>query len=122
MSIFEPKPWVHPCGKILILSTFSTSAFYSLERRFFALDYRKIHFPGLYCLRNKVGKMAIFGPKAWVHPSGKIPIFSTFSTSCFYSLERRFFALEYRKRHFPGLYCVKKKSWKNDRVWTKTMG
>ena len=53
MAIFEPKPWVHPCGKILILSTFSTSGFYSLERRFFAIEYRKRHFPGLYCLKKK---------------------------------------------------------------------
>ena len=35
--------------------------------------------------------------------------FSTFLTSLFYSLERCFFVLEYRKRHFPGLYCQKKK-------------
>ena len=35
--------------------------------------------------------------------------FSTFLTSFFYSLERCFFVLEYRKRHFPGLYCQKKK-------------
>ena len=27
----------------------------------------------------------------------------------FYSLERCFFVLENRKRHFPGLYCLKKK-------------
>ena len=27
----------------------------------------------------------------------------------FYSLERRFFVLEYHKTHFPGLYCLKKK-------------
>ena len=93
MAIFEPKPWVHPCGKILILSTFSTSGFYSLERRFFALDYRKIHFPALYCLRNKVGKMAIFGPKPWVNPFEKMSIFRRYTSSCFDSLERRFIAL-----------------------------
>ena len=34
--------------------------------------------------------------------------FSTFLTSFLYSLERYFFVLEYRKRHFPGLYCQKK--------------
>ena len=33
----------------------------------------------------------------------------TFWTSCIYSLERRFFVLWYRKRHFSGLYCLKKK-------------
>ena len=46
--------------------------------------------------------MAIFGPKPWVN-------FSKFSTSCFQSLERRFFVLEYCKRHFPGIQCLKKK-------------
>ena len=35
--------------------------------------------------------------------------FSTFRTSCFYSLKERFLVLKYRKRHFPGLYCLKKK-------------
>ena len=34
--------------------------------------------------------------------------FSMVLTSCFYSLERRFFVPEYHKRHFPGLYCLKK--------------
>ena len=33
----------------------------------------------------------------------------TFRTSCFYSLERPFFALEYHKRHFIRVYCQKKK-------------
>ena len=95
MAIFGPKPWVN-------FSKFSTSCFQSLERRFFVLEYCKRHFPGIQCLKKKVGKMAIFGPKPWVN-------FSTFSTSCFYSLERRFFVLEYCKRHFPGLQCLKKK-------------
>ena len=52
--------------------------------------------------------MAIFGPKPWVNPFGKMSIFRFFLTSCFYSVERRFFVLEYRKRHFPCLYCLKK--------------
>ena len=53
--------------------------------------------------------MAIFGPKLWVNPFGKIVKFSKFLTSCFYSLERRLFVPEYRKRHFPTLYCLEKK-------------
>ena len=48
--------------------------------------------------------MAIFGPKPLVNPFGKMSIFRLFELLFFYSLERRFFALEYRKRHFPGLY------------------
>ena len=109
MAIFGPKPLVNPFGKISISSTFWTSYFYSLQRRFFLLEYHKRHFPGLYCLKKTLWKMAIFGPKQWVSPFGKISISSTFWTSYFYRLQRRFFILEYHKRHFPGLYCDKKK-------------
>ena len=98
-------------------STFLTSCFYSHEKRFFVLEYPKRHFPGLYCLKKKVGKRAIFEPKPWVNPFGKMSIFLTFLTSCFYSLERRFFVLESRKRHFPGLYCLKKKSFEKTAIF-----
>ena len=64
--------------------------------------------------------MAIFAPERWV--TWKNVNFSTFLTSCFYILETRFLVLEYRKRHFPGLYCLKKTTWKNGHFWTKTMG
>ena len=90
-------------------STFLTSSFYSLEKRFFVLEYCKRHFPGLYCLKKKVGKMAIFGPKPWVNPFGKMSIFRLFKHLLFYSVERPFFVLEYRKRNFPGLSRRKKK-------------
>ena len=75
-------------------------------RRFFVLEYRKKHFPALFFLKKKVGKMAIFGKMSIF-----LTFFSlwTFSTSCFYSLEKRFFVLQYRNRHFPGLFCLKKK-------------
>ena len=65
--------------------------------------------------------MAIVGPKPSVNHFGKSTIFLTFSIFCFYSLGRRFFILEYRERHFPGLYCLKKKVRKNGHFWTKTM-
>ena len=53
--------------------------------------------------------MAIFGPKPWVNPFGKMAIFQLFESSCFYSLERRFIVLEYSKRHFSGLCWLKNK-------------
>ena len=46
--------------------------------RFFVLEYRKRHFPGLYCLKKKHGKMAMFGKKPWVNPFGKVSIFQLF--------------------------------------------
>ena len=57
--------------------------FYSLERRFFVLEYRKGHFPMLYCRKKKDGKMAIFGPKPWVNPFGKMSIFVLFGLLVF---------------------------------------
>ena len=83
MAILGPKPWVNPFGKMSIFSIFWTSLFYSLERRFIVLEYHKKHFSGLYCLKKKVGKMVIFGPKPWVNPFGKMSIFRLFELLVF---------------------------------------
>ena len=56
--------------------------------------------------------MAIFGPKPWINPFGKMSIFRFCELYVFYSLERRFLVLQYHKRHFPDLYCRKKKNGK----------
>ena len=64
-------------------STFSTSCFHSLERRFFVLEYRQKHFPTLYCLKKIIAKMASFGPKPWVNPFGKMSIFRLFEVLVF---------------------------------------
>ena len=109
MAIFGPKPWLNRFGKMSIFRLLLTCLFYNIERLFLFLEYHKRHFSGLYCLKKKVEKMAIFGPKLWVNPSGKMSVFRLFLTCSFYSLERRFLSLEYHKRHFPGLYCQKKK-------------
>ena len=108
MANFQPKPWVNPFGKISITLTFWTFCFYSRERRFFVLEYHKKHFPNEYCLKKKVGKIAILEPKPWVNPFRKKSIFKKFWTSCFHSLERHFSVLEYRKRHFPNQHWRKK--------------
>ena len=109
MAIFIPKTWVNLFGKMSIFRLFELLVFIAEKGVFLLLEYLKRHFSGLYCLKIKVGKMVIFIPKSRVNPFGKNFNFSTVWTSCFYSLERRFFVLEYRKRHFLGLYCLKKK-------------
>ena len=40
-----------------------------------ALEYGKRHFLGLYFLKIKAFKMALFRPKSWVNPVGKMSIF-----------------------------------------------
>ena len=63
MAIFRAKPWVNPFEKMSIIRLFKRLFFYSLERRFFVVEYHKRHFPGLNRLKNKVRKMAIFRAK-----------------------------------------------------------
>ena len=85
--------------------------FYSLERCFFVLEYRKRHFTALYCLKKRFQKCPILDQKHGLPPLEKCQ-FSDFLNLFFYSLKWCFFVLEYRKRFFPGLYCLKKKVWK----------
>ena len=51
------------------------------------LEYRKRHFFGLDYLKKKVGKIAIFGPKPWVNPIGKMSIFRLFEVLVFIALK-----------------------------------
>ena len=66
--------------------------------------------------------MAIFGTKPWAKPFGKMSILRFFDLFVLIAWKGVFSVLEYDKRHFPNLYCLKKKGWKNDYFWTKTMG
>ena len=108
MATFGPKPWVNPLGKNVNFSTFQTSCFYSVERRFFVLEYSKRHFPGLNCLKKKLEIWPLLDQNHGLTPWENVN-FSTFWTSFSDSLERDFLVLEYRKRHFSGLNCLKKK-------------
>ena len=85
----------------------------------------KKHFTALYCIKKKFQKWPLLEKKAFSwrilrkkkgrkwpfldqNPLEKCQ-FSYFMTSCFYSLQRRFFVLKYRKGHFLMLQCLKKK-------------
>ena len=59
-------------------------------------------------LKKKGGKLAIFGPNLWVHPLETCQSFDFFNLF-FLAQKGFFFFLEYHKRHFPNLYCLKKK-------------
>ena len=83
MAIFRPKPWVNPFGKMSIFGLFELLVFIAQKRSFFVLQYLKKHSPDLYCLKQKVEKMAIFGPKPWVNPFGKMSIFGLFGLPVF---------------------------------------
>ena len=63
MAICGPKAWVNFFGKMSIFRLCERFFLYSLERRLFALEYPKKHFPGIYFIKTNVQNMAIFAPK-----------------------------------------------------------
>ena len=107
MANFWPKPWTNLCGKMAIFPFFELLVFIAWKGLFFVLEYRKTHFPGLYYLSKKTWKNGQFLTKTmdlWKNGN-----FSSFWSSCFYSLKRHFFVLEFQKTHFRLLYCLRKK-------------
>ena len=94
--------------KTLKFSTFSTSCFYGVENRFFVLEYRKTRFYGLYCLKKKVGEIAIFRSKPWVNPFGKISIFRLFQLLVFIA-QKGVFSFQNIVKHIYLPYIAEKK-------------
>ena len=91
-------------------STFCSSFFYSVERRFFVLEYRKGHFPMLYCgKKKKLEKGPFLDQNHGLIRLEKCHFFNFLNLSFLEPKKVFFFVLEYRKRHFPGLYCLKTK-------------
>ena len=114
MAIFGPKPWVTPLEKCQFFnfktfSTFGTSCFYCLDRRFFNLEYRKSHFPNLQRLKKNVGKMAIFEPKPWVNPFGKTSIFRILELLVFIA-QKRVFSIQNIEKVILLTYSARKKN------------
>ena len=81
MAIFRKKPWVNPFGKMSKMPK-----------------------------KKKFDKWPFWDQNHGLTPLEKCQFLLLFKTSCFYSLKRRVHVLEYHKRHFPGLYCLKKTS------------
>ena len=109
MAISGPKSQVNPFGKMSIFQLFKRLVFLAQKGVFFVLECHKRHSPGPYCLKKKIGKLVIFGLKPLVNPFGKMSIFRLFESLVFIAQKGVFFFLEYHKRHFPGIYCLKKK-------------
>ena len=121
MVIFEPKPWVNPLGKMSIFRILELLVFIAQKGGFSFQISLKVIFLTNIALKKRLEKWSYLDENYGL-TSLKNLIFSTFGTSCFYCLERRFFNLEYRKSHFPNLQWLKKKCCKNGHIWTKTMG
>ena len=52
MAIFGPTPWVNPSGNFQFFD-FLDFLFLKPRKAFFVLEYPKIHFRSLHCLKKK---------------------------------------------------------------------
>ena len=104
MAIFGRKPWVNPLGKMSIFGLFGLLVFIDQKGVFSFQNIIKDIFLAYIAEKKRSWKSGHF----WTKTLSKSVNFQTFGTFCFQSLERRFLVLEYHKRHFPGIYHLKK--------------
>ena len=104
---FWTKTMGSPLWKNVHFSTFFNFLFLQPRKEFFVLEYRKRHFPYLYCLKKTSWKNGHFWTKSMGGPLWKNVNFLTCSTF-FLQPREAFFVLEYLKRYFPSPYCLKK--------------
>ena len=82
MASFSQKPWVNPFGKMSISRLFELLVFMA-QKGVCSLQNIVKDILLEYIAKKKVGKMAIFGPKPWVNPFGKMSIFRVFQLLVF---------------------------------------
>ena len=126
MAILRPKPWIKPFGKMSIFRLFVVLFFTAQKGVFLFQNIVRDIFLCYIAEKEKVGKRPIVGRKPWVNPFGKMSILRFFDLVVFFGIERRFFVLEYRKRHFPGFYCLQQKDGKTvifgQKPWVNPFG
>ena len=108
MAIFGPKPWVNPFGEMSIFRLFRPLLFIAQKGVFSFQNIIKDIFQAYIALKKKLEKLPFLDQNHGLTPLEKCQFFD-FLNFLFLQLERRFFLLKYHKRHFPGLYCLKKK-------------
>ena len=82
MAIFGPRPWVNPFGKLSIFPLYELLVFIPQKGVSTLQNIVKDIFLA-YITEKKKLKMAIFGPKPWVNPYGKMSIFQLFGLLVF---------------------------------------
>ena len=77
MAILGPKPRVNPFGKMSIFRLFEL-LFYIVQKGVYSFQNILKDIFLAYIAKKKSWKIAIFGPKPWVNPFGKMSIFRLF--------------------------------------------
>ena len=109
MAIFGQKPWVNPFGKMSIYRLFELLVFIAQKGVFSFQNIVKDIFLAYIAQKKKVGKMAIFGPKPWVNPFGKMSIFQLFELLVFIAQKGVFSFQNIVKKIFRDYIALKKR-------------
>ena len=120
MAIFKPKPWVNPFGKMAILDFFNF-LFLQPRKTFFRSGISEKTFSCQIKTKKNLEKWPFLDHKHGLTFLEKMSIFRLFELLVFIAQNGVFVVLEYRKRHFPGLYCLKN-IWKNGHFSSKSVG
>ena len=111
MAIFGPKPWVNPFGKMSVFRLFEVFLFQ--PRKAFSrsrVSLQTFSWP-ILPKKKSCKKWPFLAQNHGLTPLEKCQYFD-FLNFFFLQPRKAFFFLEYRKRHFPCRYCLKKKGLK----------
>ena len=108
MAIFRPNPWVNPFRKISIFRHFKLLVFIA-QKGIFAVEYRKTHFPGLYCLKKNLEKWPFLDQNRGLTPLEKCQ-FSDFSNFLFSIAKKGIFSFQNILKDIFLVYIAKKKN------------
>ena len=111
MAIFGPKPWVNPFGKMSIFRLFELLVFIAQKGVFSFQNIVKTFSWPIFPKKKQLQKWPFLDQNQGLIPLEKCQFFD-FLNFLFLQRRKAFFVLEYCKRHFPGLYCLKKKKLK----------
>ena len=110
MAIFGPKPWVNPFRKMSIFRLFELLVFIAQKGIFFLFQNIVKHiFVAYIALKKKLENGLFLDQNYGLTPLETCKFFRIFELLVFIAQKGVFFVLEYCKRLFPGLYCLKVK-------------
>ena len=105
MAIFGPKPWVYPFGKMSIFRLLNFLFLWPRKAIFRSTISQKSFSWPILPKKKELEKWPFLDQNHVLIPLENCE-FLEFWNFFFYGLERRFFNLGYRKRHFPSIYCL----------------
>ena len=83
-SNFSPKSWVNPLGKYLMFRLYEIH-FFKVKQGFFSVsNIPKRDYQGLFSIKPTNDECSKFGPKLWLNPFGKYPIFRLYKNTYFF--------------------------------------